>query len=103
VLHNRSALIDSKRQGDVYRFASLKSADCILEATTNSHDESNIDEALLGAPFPLTVRAQSAEDLNEAESPVLEVLAKCLGFGRNRWYLPRSLPVVELLSGLHCA
>src|SRR5712692_11422466 len=33
---------------------------------------------------------------DEAESPVLEVLAECVGFGRSRWNLPRSLPVVTL-------
>jgi len=33
---------------------------------------------------------------DEAESPVLEVLAKCLGFGRSRWNLPRRLPMVKL-------
>src|SRR5258708_103072 len=33
---------------------------------------------------------------DEAESPVLQVFAECVGFGRSRWYLPRSLPVIEL-------
>src|SRR5438034_10404668 len=33
---------------------------------------------------------------DEAESPALEVLAECVGFGRSRWNLPRSLPVVKL-------
>src|SRR6267154_5414929 len=33
---------------------------------------------------------------DEAESAVLEVLAECLGFGRSRWNLPRSLPAVKL-------
>src|SRR6266446_1172112 len=33
---------------------------------------------------------------DEAESPMLEILAECLGLRRSRWNLPRSLPVVQL-------
>src|SRR2546422_7477550 len=33
---------------------------------------------------------------DEAESPMLEILAEGVGFRRSRWNLPRSLPVVEL-------
>src|SRR5260221_14708581 len=32
---------------------------------------------------------------NEAESPLLEILAQCLGFGRSRWNLSRSLPAAD--------
>src|SRR5258708_35614574 len=33
---------------------------------------------------------------HKAESPALEVLAECLGFGRSRWNLPDRLPSVKL-------
>ena len=32
---------------------------------------------------------------NEAESPLLEILAQCLGFGGSRWNLSRSLPAAD--------
>src|SRR5713226_8779929 len=54
-----------------------------------------IDEVIVYHSNRLHVRINDRR-ADEAESPVLEVLAECVGFGRSRWNLPRSLPVVKL-------
>src|SRR5216683_4135131 len=54
-----------------------------------------IDEVIVYHSNRLHVRIDD-RGADEAESPVLEVLAECVGFGRSRWNLPRSLPVVKL-------
>ncbi len=56
-----------------------------------------IDEVIVYHSNRLHVRINN-RGADEAESPVLEVLTECDGFGRSRWNLPRSLPVVELGS-----
>src|SRR5216683_2144928 len=54
-----------------------------------------IDEVIVYHSNRLHVRIND-RGANETESPVLEVLAECLGLLRSRWNLPRSLPVVKL-------
>src|SRR5258706_3811103 len=54
-----------------------------------------IDDVIVHHSNRLHVRITDCRP-NEAESPELEVLAECVGFGRSRWNLPRSLPVVRL-------
>src|SRR6267378_1056832 len=56
-----------------------------------------IDDVIVHHSNRLHVRINDRR-ANEAESPELEVLAECVGFGRSRWNLPRSLPVVRLGS-----
>src|SRR5258706_6448459 len=55
------------------------------------------DEVIVHHSNRLHVRINDRR-ANEAESPELEVLAECVGFGRSRWNLSRSLPVVRLGS-----
>src|SRR5712692_753576 len=54
-----------------------------------------IDEVIVYHSNRLHVRIHDRGP-DEAESPVFEVLTECDGFGRSRWNLPRSLPVIEL-------
>src|ERR1700737_1095022 len=54
-----------------------------------------IDEVIVHHSDGLHVRI-SDRRADEAESPVLEILAECLGFGRSRRNLARSFPAVEL-------
>src|SRR6266850_3844841 len=56
-----------------------------------------IDDVIVHHSNRLHVRIDDRR-ANEAESPELEVLAECVGFGRSRWNLPCSLPVVRLGS-----
>src|ERR1700758_5227030 len=53
-----------------------------------------IDEVIVYHTNRLHVRVNDRW-ANEAESPVLEILAECLGFGRSRGNLSRSFPAVE--------
>src|SRR5258705_512911 len=53
-----------------------------------------IDDVIVHHSNRLHVRINDRR-ANEAESPEPEVLAECVGFGRSRWNLPRSLPVVR--------
>src|SRR5216683_733537 len=54
-----------------------------------------IDQVIVYHSNRLHVRIHD-RGADEAESPVFEVLTECDGFGRSRWNLPRSLPMVEL-------
>src|SRR5260221_13213531 len=54
-----------------------------------------IDDVIVYHSNRLHVRINDRR-ADEAESPQLEVLAECVGFGRSRWNPPLSLPVVEL-------
>src|SRR6267154_5347367 len=54
-----------------------------------------IDDVIVHHSNRLHVRINDRR-ADEAESPELEVLAERVGFGRSRWNLPRSLPVIEL-------
>src|SRR5882672_10977402 len=54
-----------------------------------------MDEVIVYHSDRLHVRIND-RGADEAESPVFEVLTECDRFGRRRWNLPRSLPVVEL-------
>src|SRR5258705_11583925 len=54
-----------------------------------------IDDVIVHHSNRLHVRINDRR-ANEAESAELEVLAECVGFGRSRWNLPRSLPMVKL-------
>src|SRR5882672_5922751 len=54
-----------------------------------------IDDVIVHHSNRLHVRIDDRR-ADEAESPVLEVFAECVGFGRSRWNLPRSLPLVSL-------
>src|ERR1700730_19348370 len=54
-----------------------------------------IDEVIVYHSNRLHVRIDDRR-ADEAESPVLEVPAECIGFGRSRRNLPRSLPAVKL-------
>src|SRR5882762_4761575 len=54
-----------------------------------------IDEVIVYHSNRLHVRINDRR-ADEAESPMLEILAECLGLRRSRWNLPRSPPVVQL-------
>src|SRR5882672_10523501 len=54
-----------------------------------------IDDVIVHHSNRLHVRISDCR-ADEAESPELEVLAECLGFGRSRRNLPRCFPLVEL-------
>src|SRR5882762_4713175 len=52
------------------------------------------DEVIVHQSSRLHVRIRDCWP-DEAESPQLEILAQCLGFGGSRWNLSRSLPAAE--------
>src|SRR5712675_2043647 len=52
------------------------------------------DEVIVHQSSRLHVRIRDCWP-DEAESPQLEILAQCLGFGGSRWNLSRSLPAAS--------
>src|SRR5258708_17873161 len=72
----------------------------ILSLLPNLPIPETIDDVIVPHSNRLHVRINDRR-ANEAESPELEVLAECVGFGRSRWNLPLSLPVVGLGSAAH--
>src|SRR6202171_5709429 len=52
------------------------------------------DEVIVHQSSRLHVRIRDRRAY-KAESPLLEILAQCLGFGGSRWNLSRSLPAAE--------
>jgi len=54
-----------------------------------------LDEVIV-LPFQPPACRHNDRRADRAESPVLEVLAECVGFGRVAGNLPRSLPMVKL-------
>src|SRR6267378_1205218 len=66
-----------------------------LQARRDLPITETIDEVIVYHSDRLHVRIDNS-GADEAESPVFEVLTECDGFGRSRWNLPRSLPMVDL-------
>src|SRR5579863_9940682 len=52
------------------------------------------DEVIVHQSSGLHVRIRDCWP-DEGESPVLEILAQCLGFGGSRWNLSRNFPAAE--------
>src|ERR1700730_12835953 len=52
------------------------------------------DEVIVHQSSRLHIRIRDCWP-DEAESPLLEILAQCLGFGGSRWNLLRSFPTAE--------